>query len=244
MRMGSVLFAAGVLLASPELAMAQRRPPPPPPPVSVPPPIAPMPGPASLDVPHPIPPISISPGMPRDLYQQLTPSGPRDLFRELTPTQRIPRSLFVPGFGYGSSYYVPGYAQGMEPAPARVAPVARGGLLFETIPGSAQVYVDGYYVGLVADFGISGRALELEAGPHRVELRAAGYATLAFSVNIVANQTTRYRGDLQRIAATVPLPAAPAAPKTTYVIPNCYAGDRPPARPLPAGCDIKMMRSR
>src|SRR5205823_13870389 len=45
MRVGSVLFAAGVLLASPDFAIAQRRPPPPPP-VSVPPPIAPMPGPA------------------------------------------------------------------------------------------------------------------------------------------------------------------------------------------------------
>ena len=161
-----------------------------------------------------------------------------DLYRQITP-QRFPPPVFgVPGYGYGYGY-TPG-----ESAPSVVAPVARGALRLETTPGSAQVYVDGYYVGLADDFGISGRALDLEAGPHRIELRAAGYATLAFSVNIVANQTTRYRGDLQRIAASAPPPAAPAAPKTTYVIPNCYAGDRPPVRPLPAGCDIKLLRSR
>jgi hypothetical protein len=131
-----------------------------------------------------------------------------------------------------------------EPAPSAVPSVARGGLRLETTPGSAQVYVDGYYVGLADDFGISGRALDLEAGPHRIELRADGYSTLAFSVNIIPNQTTRYRGDLQRIAATAPPPAAPATPKLTYVIPNCYAGDRPPARPLPSGCDLKQMRTR
>ena len=138
MRVGSVLFAAGVLLASPDFAIAQRRPAPPPP-VSVPPPIAPMPGPASLDVPHPIPPMSPASGSPRDLYQQLTPAGPRDLYRQITP-QRFPPPVFgVPGYGYGYGY-TPG-----ESAPSVVAPVARGALRLETTPGSAQVYVDGLF---------------------------------------------------------------------------------------------------
>jgi hypothetical protein len=47
-------------------------------------------------------------------------------------------------------------------------------------------------------------------------------------------------------AVTSEPPAAPpriVAPKTLYVIPRCYAGDKPPAaRDLPAGCDIRDMR--
>lgn len=36
---------------------------------------------------------------------------------------------------------------------------------------------------------------------------------------------------------------APGKPKIFYVIPGCYAGDRPPALEwLPAGCDISKMR--
>ena len=133
----------------------------------------------------------------------------------------------------------------MESAPARVAPVVRGGLLFETIPGAAQVYVDGYYAGVIDDFGLSGHALELDAGSHRIELRAHGYVTLAFNVKILAHQTMRYHGDLERIASSPePSPATSAAPKATYVIPNCYAGDRPPTRPMPRGCDIRQMQTR
>ena len=38
-------------------------------------------------------------------------------------------------------------------------------------------------------------------------------------------------------------PSAPGKPKTFYVIPGCYAGDRPPALEwLPAGCDMSKMR--
>jgi len=39
-------------------------------------------------------------------------------------------------------------------------------------------------------------------------------------------------------------PPAPGPPKTFYVIPRCYAGDRPPeADALPAGCDIRRLRT-
>ncbi len=38
-------------------------------------------------------------------------------------------------------------------------------------------------------------------------------------------------------------PPAPGVPKTFYVIPRCYAGDRPPERDaLPPGCDIARLR--
>jgi hypothetical protein len=107
------------------------------------------------------------------------------------------------------------------------------------------VYIDGMYVGVIDDFGMSGHAIDLDEGTHRIELRAAGYATVNFDINIAANQTTRYRGDLQRLTplSSSPAPVAATLPrKPSYVIPNCYGGDRPPSRPLPRGCDIRQLR--
>ena len=228
----SALVASGLLLLAPGFANAQRLPPLPPPPVS-------------LAVPHPLLPIATSQEPPRDLFQQSARTEERRRIEERRRTV-----IYSPGVLFGPSFYMPtsyGYAAPPETVPAAIP---RGGLRFDTSPGSAQVYVDGFYAGLVVDFGISGRALDLEAGAHRIELRAAGYGTLAFDVSIPAYQTVRYRGDLERLT-----PAAPAAPptadlvpapkpKTMYVIPNCYAGDRPPVRALPQGCDIKQLQTR
>jgi hypothetical protein len=208
----------------PQLAAAQQMPP--------------IPGPAALSVPHPIPPTSSMTGVP-----------PRDLYQQLTPQSAPPIVIYpVPGYVYSPWGYSPyGYANYSVDTPAKPAPIptmARGRLRLETSPGSAQVCVDGLYIGLVEDFGLSGRAGDLDVGTHHVELRAAGYATLSFDVRIAANETTRYRGDLEKLPASpaVSAPPAPrAVPRTTYIIPNCYAGDRPPSRSLPPGCDISKL---
>ncbi len=107
-----------------------------------------------------------------------------------------------------------------------------GALVLETIPDSAEVFVDGYYVGLAEEFGLQGRPMSLTAGPHRVELRAAGYETSSVNVMIDPHNILRYRGGMRLLStgpAIVVLPQ-PAGPKTLYVIPKCYAGDKPPAR--------------
>jgi len=127
-------------------------------------------------------------------------------------------------------------------------------------PGLAQVLVDGYYIGTVDDLrGL----LRLDAGPHRIELRAPGYRTTTFDMRVMGNDTVSYRSDLEAVASTAATtapgqerpaqnqptqgqptqgqptqgPPAQATPKTIYVIANCYAGDRPPVRStLPASC--------
>ena len=197
------------------------------------------PAPAALTVPNPFGP---PPGT-LDLYHRM------DNFHSTVPQQQLP--VFVPGSGY-----IPGFMSGYVPglyAPVTVVveaqryavpALAKGGLRLETEPGSAQVFVDGYYVGIVDDFGLRGKVLELTVGSHHVELRAPGYGVLSFDVNIAANQVSRFRGDLQ--LATPPPPAtaanASSAPRKFYVIPNCYAGDRPPTRALPKGCNLGQMR--
>jgi hypothetical protein len=66
-------------------------------------------------------------------------------------------------------------------------------------PREAEVYVDGYSVGIVDDFDGVFQRLHVESGPHRVEVRAAGYEALAFDVRITPNHSTVYQGDLKKI---------------------------------------------
>ncbi len=218
--MTSLRFGVGLAIAIAALwsvVSAQQVRPLPPPPVS-------------LTVPHPIPPVAASP--PRDIFQH--PSRPPDHGK---PGDYNPRRF------YGPSVFVPtGYGPILEPQPAPQVNPPSGALRFETIPDAAQVFVDGMYVGVAEDFSSSGRALELDPGRHRVELRAEGYRAAGFDVLIGSNQITRYRGDLEREAP--PAPAVRAAAKPIYIIANCYAGDRPPSRPLPKGCSLSQMRVR
>ncbi len=126
---------------------------------------------------------------------------------------------------------------------------ARGGLVLTSVPDMARVYVDGDYVGLAEEFGLRGRAINLDAGAHRVELRAPGYETLMFRVVIEPNDLVRYRGEMQpsatKPAAVVTTPPRPTAvTRSVYVIPNCYAGNKPPTGTLPKGCSLKNLQTR
>jgi hypothetical protein len=64
--------------------------------------------------------------------------------------------------------------------------------------------------------------------------------------------TDRSPREVERPPAVAPAPApepekyvagVPGKPKTFYVIPGCYAGDRPPERDrIPQGCDVRKLR--
>jgi hypothetical protein len=228
-------LAAGVVLATASFAAAQQAPPQPPPP---------RPGPAALSVPDPF--AGLRPGN-RDLYQSLDQS---DRFQRLSRRHSDTRPRFFPGVYLPGPYYIPVAGMAEYPPQAGAVPpaaIARGGLTLETLPDLAQVYIDGFYVGLAQEFGLRGRALDLSAGAHRVELRAAGFETLSFSVLIAPHETLRYRGEMQALAskpAVIIVPSQPPPAKSVYVIPNCYAGDRLPTAALPTGCDLKSLRTR
>jgi hypothetical protein len=97
-------------------------------------------------------------------------------------------------WGYGD-YYGGGYG-----AYTREAPVGRGSLKLKVEPKSAEVYIDGYYMGTVDDFDGVFQKMALESGAHRVEIRAAGYQSITFDVRIEPNDTVTYRGELQPAA--------------------------------------------
>jgi hypothetical protein len=99
------------------------------------------------------------------------------------------------GVFYGSSGAYPyGYTPRgyFDPIPGR----AYGGLRITDAPREAQVFADGYYVGIVNDFDGVFQHLNLEAGPHRIEVRVPGYDdAVEFDVFIQPGRTITYRAD-------------------------------------------------
>ncbi len=124
--------------------------------------------------------------------------------------------------------------------------VAAGALWLDVRPATAEVYVDGYYVGTGGDLSAARPGLGLVADLHRVEVRAPGFLSAIFDVRIPAGETITYRttlSEIQRPPAPVVVSSARAPAKTIYVVPGCYAGDiRPTPAHLRAGCDIATMR--
>jgi hypothetical protein len=101
------------------------------------------------------------------------------------------------GFGYGYGGY--GYGGGSGGYAISQSYREEGSLRLKIGPRDAQVYIDGYYVGVVDSFDGAFQKLALEGGAHRVELKADGYAPLEFEVLITPGQTVTYKGEMKRI---------------------------------------------
>ena len=95
-------------------------------------------------------------------------------------------------YGAGGSYpygYTPrGY---YDPLPGH----PYGGLRITGAPRDAQVFADGYYVGIVNDFDGVFQHVNLDAGPHHIEIQEQGYEPIAFDVDIQPGQTITYRAE-------------------------------------------------
>jgi hypothetical protein len=105
------------------------------------------------------------------------------------------------GLGYGfGSYYDPywyggyggggGYSQSYQDT---------GSLRLKIKPREAQVFIDGYFVGVVDSFDGTFQRLNIDGGGHRVELKAEGYEPLEFEVLITPGETVTYKGEMKRI---------------------------------------------
>lgn len=100
-------------------------------------------------------------------------------------------------YGYGGAYdpyYSGGYGGYSREGYRDV-----GSLRLKVKPAHGQVYVDGYYVGEVDSFDGIFQKLQVEAGAHRVEIRAPGFETVQFEVMVVPGETVTYKGELKRI---------------------------------------------
>jgi hypothetical protein len=95
------------------------------------------------------------------------------------------------GGSYGGGYYGRGY-------PGRsYSSFYDGGLRLKVKPSDAEVFVDGYYAGIVDEFDNIFQQLRLESGPHRIEIRKDGFEPLTVEVRILPDRTTTYRGELR-----------------------------------------------
>jgi hypothetical protein len=123
------------------------------------------------------------------------------------------------GYGYGLGYFsydpylfgamgYPGYLSGggygaYDPGSSGGGSYIEryrgaGSLRLKIKPADAQVYIDGYYVGVVDSFDGLFQKLNVDAGPHKVELKAEGYETTEFEVVVTPNDTVTYKGEMKR----------------------------------------------
>lgn len=106
------------------------------------------------------------------------------------------------GYGYGYPYYGYDYpystSYGYYGSGAYVGSAydAEGSIRLKVTPRHADVFVDGYYVGVVDDYDGVFQRLRLAAGPHQIEIAAAGFTPITFDVRILPGRKIVYEQHL------------------------------------------------
>jgi hypothetical protein len=100
------------------------------------------------------------------------------------------------GYPYGYAYGAYGYAPPGGYVTAGSA-AGYGSVRIEGAPHDAQVFADGYYVGVVDDFDGTFQHLDLPAGVHQLEIRVAGQPPISVDVNVTPGQTVTYHANVR-----------------------------------------------
>ena len=158
------------------------------------------------------------------------PPPPRELPRrnEIPPSRLVgPRTYHFPpldvhlgfyyhpyfGFYYGP-YYGPFYPYaGPYPWPDRYM---SGAIRTKVTPRETEVYVNGYFAGIVDDFDGVFQRLYLPAGEYTVTLRLAGYASFSRDVLVRRGDTLDISHTMLRLPAgqlDTPVPSVSAVPE-------------------------------
>jgi hypothetical protein len=102
-----------------------------------------------------------------------------------------------PAYGYPAYGYPPyGYPAAGYGYYAIDPGLAYGAVRIVDAPRGAQVFVDGYYAGVVDDYDGVFQRLNLEAGEHHIVIEVAGYPPIEFDVRIAPGQTITYHANL------------------------------------------------
>jgi hypothetical protein len=123
------------------------------------------------------------------------------------------RPLYYDPFFYDPFFYDPwyrgrygwypyGYQRGYAYADASVR--------LRVTPREAEVFVDGYYAGIVDDFDGTFQRLHLEPGDHEIQLYLAGHRPVSQKVYLQPGRTFDIRLTMEPIAAGEPEPVRPA----------------------------------
>jgi hypothetical protein len=135
-------------------------------------------------------------------------------------------------YGYGYPYYP--YYQfpiGAYPYPGYYRLDPGSAIRLEVTPKEAEVYVDGYYAGVVDDFDGVFQRLRIEPGEHEVTLYRDGFRTVHQRIYLTPRSTFKLKYKMEPLAAgdvAEPRPVQPIPP------PDGQAGP-PPGPPPPPG---------
>jgi len=72
---------------------------------------------------------------------------------------------------------------------------------FDVKPNKAEVYIDGYYAGVVDDFDGAFQRLHVQPGEHEIELYLEGYRTVRQKAYLTADNTFKVKYNMERLGA-------------------------------------------
>ena len=139
--------------------------------------------------------------------------------RAVLPT----RAWFGPGYGYYAPFHHPAYFYGPPWGPGPYGPWGphpfpggyyyreRGSVRLQVKPVETEVYVDGYYAGVVDSYDGFFQRLSLPPGRHDVELRLEGYRSIREQVYLGVGQSFRIEHVMEPLGPgeTTPPPPTP-----------------------------------
>lgn len=105
---------------------------------------------------------------------------------------------YDPWYGWYGSYGYSPYGDRVSSSRSDEPRRTTGSLRLRVSPERAKVYLDGVLQGTVDDFNGLKDHLDVEAGPHQLEIRGDGYVTLKDEVVVEAGKTQTYRGALKK----------------------------------------------
>ncbi len=150
------------------------------------------------------------------------------------------------GFGWGypywgfAPYYGYPYDHGHRDNSAQVK--------LEVTPKDAQVFVDGYFVGIVDDFNGTFERLHLSPGDHEIVIYKPGFRTVKQTIRVGQQQESKIKYKMQQLPAGETAEAPPPPPPTPppqeeqpqrRPVPRAYPPEqmppdrRPPSEPPP-----------
>ena len=120
---------------------------------------------------------------------------------------------------------LPAEAQIMYPFPPYRTAVYDSSVRFDVTPQQAEVFVDGYYAGIVDDFDGMLQRLRVEPGQHEITLYHDGYRTARQRVYLARDRTFKIRLQME--------PLAPGEVGEARPVPAASPVGVQPSRPLP-----------
>jgi PEGA domain-containing protein len=146
---------------------------------------------------------------------------------------RVVAPVFIGGgFYYDPFFYDPWYGidggWGLYPPYYRRYLPADASVKLDVKPSEAEVYVDGYYAGIVDDFDGAFQRLHVPPGEHEIELYLQGYRTVKQKVYLTADNTFKVKYNMDKLGA-----GEQPEPRPEPIAPPQAQGGQPPMQQPP-----------